>query len=304
VRELSQLRPARVVRDVVACWSVIVASWAAAALWPGFWIVALAVPLIGSRYYALFIIGHDGLHRRLFQRQAVNDAFCDLLVLGPVGGITHITNANHLAHHRHLASELDPDRYKHGCFNKTTSFEFVAFLTGLSSLVRAAGNAFLGRAAARTSGASTEAYRARDLVILGSWQVALAVGLSLGVGWWGYPLLWLVPVYLFTYLPDLIRSFVEHSHPEADAQADEHRLITYRSNPIERMLLAPMNMNLHAAHHLWTSIPYYNLPAADRELKDSPAAAGLVWRGSYLRYLLRYYLALPLPECRRAGSAA
>jgi fatty acid desaturase len=65
-----------------------------------------------------------------------------------------------------------------------------------------------------------------------------------------------------------------------------------------------MNMNCHAAHHIWTSIPYYNLPAADLELQSSPAADGLIWRGSYLGYLLGYSLALPLPECRRAGGRA
>jgi fatty acid desaturase len=65
-------------------------------------------------------------------------------------------------------------------------------------------------------------------------------------------------------------------------------------------LLAPMNMNYHAAHHLWPSIPYYNLPVADREIRYRPEAAGLEWRGSYFAYLLRYWLRLPLAECQKS----
>ena len=96
-----------------------------------------------------------------------------------------------------------------------------------------------------------------------------------------------------------MRTFLEHSHPEADEKADLHRLITYTSNPLERLFFAPMNMNYHAAHHLWTSIPYYRLRRADRKIRSRTAAEGLIWRSAYVGYILRYFLALPLPECRR-----
>jgi fatty acid desaturase len=49
-----------------------------------------------------------------------------------------------------------------------------------------------------------------------------------------------------------------------------------------------MNMNYHAVHHLWPSIPYYNLPAADREIRADGESSGLEWRGLYLLYLFRY----------------
>ncbi len=301
VRELSRLRPTRVVADTAACWFWILAAWTAVCLWPRPWVIALAVPVIGNRYYALFILGHDGMHRRLFPSLKANDLFCDLLLLGPIGAITRINNGNHLAHHRHLATELDPDRYKHACFNKTTRVEYLAFLSGLTSVWRAVRAVFVeaGR------GVSAERrYNFRDLVILAGWQGLLIGGLSAAIGPWAWPLLWLLPVYLFSYLADLLRSFVEHSHPQADAQADARRLISFVSHPLERLVFAPMSMNLHAAHHLWTSIPYYNLARADREMQTHPQSAGLEWRGTYLGYLLRYFVALPLPGCRRNAAVA
>jgi fatty acid desaturase len=56
-------------------------------------------------------------------------------------------------------------------------------------------------------------------------------------------------------------------------------------------------MNYHAVHHLWPSIPYFNLPTADREVRGMPEAEGLEWRTSYLGYLWRYVRSLPIPGC-------
>ncbi len=300
VRELSNLRPGRVVLDTVLCWLVIIGAWVAVARWTEWWLVAAVVPVIGARYYALFIIGHDGMHRRLFADRAINDLWNDVFCLGPIGGVTRLNNRNHLRHHQFLASEHDPDRHKHACFNKVDHGELVGFLSGVAGLTRSARNVFSpNQTPARKASDETDGtYSPRDVAILLAVQVTIAVGLTVGVGWWAYPVLWLAPVYGFMYLGDNFRSFAEHSHPENDAASDEHRLITYLSNPVERFFVAPMNMNYHATHHLWPSIPYYNLPRADRRIRGHPAATGIEWRGSYLRYLLRYWSAQPLEECR------
>lgn len=180
------------------------------------------------------------------------------------------------------------------------------FLTGLATVLKSARNVFFtGGLPAPAEAAPTSdrppalKHGGRDLVILIGWQVALIAGLSIAFGWWGYALLWLLPVFVFTYLADNFRSFAEHGHPESDQRADSHRLITYLSNPVERAFFAPMNMNFHAAHHLWISIPYYNLPVADARMRSGPDPSGIEWRGSYLAFLWRYMRALPLEECRQ-----
>jgi fatty acid desaturase len=332
VRELSELRPWVSVRDTAWHWAWIFAAWALVFFHPTWWAVLVAVPVIGSRYYGLFIIGHDGMHRRIFASARASDAFTDLLLIGPIGMVNRVNSRNHLEHHQNLANDDDPDLHKHACFNKSDRWEYLLFLTGLSALLNVYRNLFLhtGKvdAAGRSAAAETDAaaagenhrkHSARDLAVILGWQGVLAVGLTmlvgaargalirepldlLGRGWFGYPLLWLVPVYFFTYLPNLIRAFVEHSHPENDDRADEHRLVTFLSNPVERLFLSPMNMNYHIGHHLWPSIPYYNLPIADGELRSLPPErlAGLEWRGSYVGYLWRYFVALPLEECRNS----
>jgi fatty acid desaturase len=305
LRELSRLRPVRAVWDMLTCWVLIGAAWALVAWHPAWYTVIPAIVVIASRYYALTIIGHDGLHRRLFETKARNDFINDLVIMAPIGAITRLNNVNHLNHHADLATPEDPDRYKHACFNKAEAAEFLLYLTGVGIIGQRLQGVLLKRSGAGLAGANERErknYTARDLALVISWQVALWGGLSLAVAWWAYPVLWMLPVYLGAYVADNIRSFAEHSHPEADAVADRHRLLTYVSNPLERALLAPMNMNYHATHHLYPSIPYYNLPVADAEIRRNPVSAGLEWRQSYLRYLIRYYGALPIEDCRRAGA--
>ena len=301
VRELSILRPSRAFTDISICWTIILLAIALVKIHLSWWTVLISIPITGNRYYALFIIGHDAMHRRLLPSIKRNDFWADLLILAPIGAITRLNNGNHLAHHLHLASPRDPDRFKYGCFDKSESFSLLKFLSGYATVGRALKAVFIirgrGNQGANSRG-SAQSYTLRDCALLVGWFAVSAGGLTWLIGWWAYPVLWLLPVYVFMYLGDNFRSFCEHSHPERDDFADLHRLVTYLSPPLERALIAPMNMNYHTAHHLWPSIPYYNLPAADREIREQAQGAELEWRKSYFGYLFRYWSALPLVECR------
>jgi fatty acid desaturase len=287
---------------------LIFAGWVVVAYWPNWWVVIPTAVVVGTRYYALHLIGHDGLHGRLFHHRVWNDLFNDVVILGAIGAITRINKRNHLDHHDHLATPADPDRHRHGCFNKADRLTLVAFLAGFTSVFKSVSNVFQPKQPTTKQGRSAsgdQSYRLRDFAILAGWQISLIGGLTWFIAWWAYPVLWLMPVYVFTVLADNLRSFLEHSQPERDDVADRHRLITFLSNPLERIFLAPMNMNFHAIHHLWPSIPYYRLPTAARETREGPGPAGLVWRGTYLAYLWHYWESLPLVECKppRATSA-
>jgi fatty acid desaturase len=283
---LSSLRPSIAVRDTVLHWIVIAAAWMLVAMRPNPLTVTLTMQVIGANFYGLYIIGHDGLHRRLFEERRTNDLWNDLLIIGSFGAITRLNRRNHMDHHQDTCLEADPDRHKYCHAGKGAVFPFMLFLSGLANLLPSVRNVFLGG----TAKISREGYSVRDLLILIAWQAALLAGLSWAIGWWAYPLLWLLPVYVFGYRADLTRVFCEHSVMGADEEADKAlRLITYRSNWLEKQFFAPHNMNFHAAHHLWPGIPYYNLPEADRLMR---AKAGndprLVVRDSYVTYLLHY----------------
>lgn len=302
VKEFAQRSWVRPVVDTAVCWLLVIAAWGVVAWHPAWWTVLPAMVVVGNRFYALFIIGHDGLHRRLFKSRTLNDRFSDVFIFAPIGGITRLNNRNHLLHHAHLATDDDPDRHKYACFNKTSVLVMLGFMVGLTSVARSVSNVFFGSKRADRPERSSQSYRVSDVLLLGAWQLGLIVGLTAVIGWWAYPVLWLVPVYVFTVLGDNLRSFCEHSHPEADDLADQHRLITYHSPIWERWLISPMSMNYHTAHHLWPTIPYYHLRQADRELQAASDGTDLIWRRSYTGYLLRYFRALPLEACRASAE--
>jgi fatty acid desaturase len=295
LRELRRLRPWIAVRDTFLGWLGIACGFALVAAFPVWFVVALAIPLIGTRYYSLLIVAHDGLHRRLFESPKASDLWNDLFLIGPIGAITRLNRRNHMIHHGQLATPRDPDRYKYVGSNKTSRLRFVLVLTGLPYVLRAVRNVFFppgSSAAPDSTETRAKGYSGRDIAILAGWQVVLIGGLTAGIGWWAYPVLWLLPVYAFGYAADIVRVFCEHSAMTGDDEADATlRLVSFTSNRFERQFFAPNNMNCHIAHHLWPAIPYYNLPETERRIRaqllERPAAP--TWRRSYTGHLIGYW---------------
>jgi fatty acid desaturase len=312
LRELSTLRPARAVVNTLVNWLAILGAWTLVAMLPSWLTVVPAVLIVGTRYYALAIIGHDGLHRRVFPDQWTNDLYNDLLIMGPIGAITRVNRLNHIEHHRITASTVDPDRHKYLHDGKEPTLPFLVFLTGLANVWPTIRNIFLrkSRQVAVVQEPVLESYKLRDIAILVAWQAVLIIGLSYAIGWWAYPILWLIPVYLFAYRADLVRVFCEHSMMQSDKTADESlRMVHYDSNWLELQFFAPNNMNCHVAHHLWPGIPYYNLPLAEEKVRSWDLKNGshgqIVWRASYCVYLVDYFFwRLSLKSQVNAGGVA
>ena len=290
LRELNELRPWIAVKDTFISWTIIVACWAYVYFFTHWYNVLLVIPIIGCQLYALMILAHDGLHRRLFSTIKMNDLWCDVFLLGPILAVTRINRNNHINHHQRLSTPQDPDRYKYQSTNKSTVIDLFLFLTGVSTFFKTIYNVFFAKRKSTGQVKKEQGYSLANLLIVILWQILLLGGLTWFFGWWGYIALFAFPFYVFAYLADTIRVFCEHSQPEIDTEeTDKKRLITVTSNWLERQFFAPHNMNLHMPHHLWPSIPYYNLPEADRLIQKSPLRDDrLIWRNSYIEYILTY----------------
>ena len=76
------------------------------------------------------------------------------------------------------------------------------------------------------------------------------------------------------------------------------RLINYESNFFEKLFFSPRNMNFHAIHHLYQSIPYYNLKKANDIIKQKIQMnknidlkyENIIWRKSYIGFIINYLL--------------
>jgi len=292
---VNKLRPIIVVKDTLISWGIIIIAIYIAYLFKNNNSILILISLtIGTQIYSLMIIGHDGLHRRLFNKVWQNDIWNDLFILGSMGAITRINRQNHIQHHLRLSLKSDPDRYKYQTSGRNRKLTFILKLTGLTQIFSSFKNIYLiqnnKKIKKKNIDKAKNSYCLRDIFILIFWQIFLIYLLTNIFGYKGYFLFWIFPL-IFASSCDMARVFCEHSRPKDDIIADKSlRLINIKANLFERLILAPHNMNLHAVHHIWPSIPYYNLKCAAKIL-DSKIVnhkARIIWMPSYINIIIRF----------------
>ena len=293
-------------RDVIALSSRVVAYnfgylalvWGAALgsialFWavPAWYTFAFAFLVVSSRQQALLNVEHECIHGKFVADRRWNTLIGRWLCAAPVGSPYEASRARHLSHHRLLATPEDPDHDLHaapGMRDRRGLFRhFVGgFLGGYAGMV------LMGPPRANAAPKVPGAKR-RDALSLGVAQLVFAAGLTLVFDWWVYPALWLAPLVTATVLGHLVRSFVEHAVTDDEMPRHSNRLITIRSNFLERFLVAPYGMNYHAEHHLLPTVPASRLRKLHERLADREDLPPVLVRTSYGEALRRYVRALP-----------
>jgi fatty acid desaturase len=291
-------------RDVIALSSRVVAYnfaylalvWGAALgsivlFWtvPAWYTFALAFLVVSSRQQALLNVEHECIHGKFVADRRWNTLIGRWLCAAPVGSPYEASRARHLSHHRLLATPEDPDHDLHaGPGKRNRRGLFKHFIGGL--LGGYAGMVLMGPRV-KTDPQSSSA-RA-DLISLALVQGAILAGLTLTTAWWVYPALWLAPLASATAFCHLLRSFVEHAITDDELPRHSNRLITIRSNFLERFLVAPYGMNYHAEHHLLPTVPAPRLGKLHKRLADREDLPPVLVRTSYGEAIRRYVRALP-----------
>lgn len=297
IRSLGEPSASRVITDIVATWSLVLAAIAAFHYFPSPLVFLVSFVVVASRQMAMTHLVHDASHYRLFRSRRLNDLLSDLLVAGPVVISTQSYRVQHLPHHQYLGdSERDSDQRT---WYNIRGWNFVRrtllTLLGWEALVTF-------RSYARASGPQGEGKAAEGGASL-LWRLlcaALGNGVLLAWCWLlGDPLLyawlWFLPMFTLTMYLLILRVIVEHqtlayARRGVDCSGesfDEPLVRTVRPGFLGRFLLGPMNFYYHHEHHLAPSVPYPNLPRFHRMLVERgyyqrfPEALG----GSYLSVL-------------------
>jgi fatty acid desaturase len=227
----------------------------------------LAIAIIGARQHALLILMHDGVHYRLFRNRRLNDCVSELLAW-PHLVAARAYRRNHIAHHRYLNSEKDPDwKRRQGdpawIFPKPVDDLARLLFRDVSGL-----NAFvLLRLAASLK--SPDKVSVLFLVArYGFYAASLTLIVYLGA-LKGFALYWVIPLFTWLVMIMRVRSIAEHSAIEnGDALYSQTR--TTRAAWLERIFLAPKNVNYHLEHHFFPSVPFYRLPKLHALLLTKP----------------------------------
>lgn len=288
LEELCKLTPRKVIVDTLVSWLVIWLSWLTVPFIKNNLYYFMVFLLVGLSFHRLYIIGHDGLHRRLFNSRLINDLWNDIFVMCYLGASTGSNCRNHLLHHVHTCGSDDPDRYKYISSNKDSTLKFLSFYSGWGTLIKSLKNVYSSNKSPIRKSSSNN--RFKDIMLILTLNIGLFLFHWMYIGPWSFLLLWLAPIYCMVYIGDLLRVFCEHNMPLSEQEADlKMRLITHTPSNLERAFFSPLNMNFHSEHHLWTAIPYYNLPNAHAIICNDPLyKEHVIIRESYVGYILQF----------------
>jgi len=233
----------------------------------------LAILIIGARMHALAILMHDATHYRFVKNRKWNDILTNFLTTYWLFTTIEAYRKNHLAHHRHLNTDHDPDWVaKLGVskftFPKTKAAftkTILSYLFMYHGLTDALG--FLKRFDGQRQPTKTTA--GKKIARIGFYSL-LFIGLSLTGGWKYYLLFWIIPYLSSFFMFQYIRSVAEHfGDLKYENELNGSRSI--RANDLERFFLSPHNVGYHLEHHLYPAVPFYNLPRLHQLLMKHPA---------------------------------
>ncbi len=264
-------------------WAVVLSLFSIAALFPNPLTYLLVVILLGGRQMAFGVIVHETGHRSLFKSQRLNE-FCGTWLSGYwVFSDKESYMKGHLKHHQECGTPDDPDLKNFDAYPVSgTSLrrKFIRDLSGqigwrrVKSIFRSISNISALKPAIRQ-------YLLRSLIV----NILLLVVVTA----LGHPeiyLLWVVAFMTSHMMITRIRQIAEHAAvPDHFNQDIRYNTRTIYINWLERLLIAPHDLNFHLEHHLIASVPIYHLRRLHKMLLAKGYYEGVEFPRGYINLL-------------------
>jgi fatty acid desaturase len=253
--------------------------------WPNPVVLLLCILIIGTRQHALFVIAHDAAHYLLYDNRHLNEIVGRTCAM--VQGLSMCTyRVIHRLHHNNLYGVLDPDTALHGGYPRGRAYLVKKLLKDLSGVTAWKTYAyFLGGAPALNTATNvavrplddtseklrTEARHDRNAVI--AFHLMALVVFAISGYLVEYLVLWVLPLVTVVQAILRLRAIAEHG-----ATTDfSSPLTAARTNVAPgwlEWLIFPHQVNYHIEHHLYASVPHYNLPALHAEMVERGVLEG------------------------------
>ena len=270
IRELSGIQPGRVELRVIFEFSVIlVTTYFAQSAAAPFWILPIALIIIGSRQHALLVLMHESAHRRISNWRFYNDVIGELIAWNFFASMRGYRR-HHMSHHvlENLNTLKDPDFARKQ--NEKWAFPMSRWQV-LKILLR---DLFL----LNSSDYIQEMKDAKNNKIMNTadlrWQIARIVymialaGVLLKLGLiWIFLIYWVLPILTTLKVIFRIRSIADHICTDGNHPISRTRTII--GNWFDRILIGPCSIGVHGPHHLYPTIPYYRLRQAHAVLLEN-----------------------------------
>lgn len=270
-------------------------------LWLSPWHYAWMVPAMGLCQYYLVISGHEAVHSTLVWPRWLNELF-GVAGQAMVGVNFTAYRIQHLDHHKVRTRAEDPDGHIYGWVVEAPPGlrRFIVLLLGtpIEILIKIYQKGTGGIGNKKKHSAKLEARKRRDtLLVIGAQLALIAVTWATTGLFWGYLLLWILPLFGVAVFLNRCRIVVEHGLAQLIAQQLPGGFQEFGGlriptvdivpNTLERLVFAPFRFNHHCCHHLFMTVPHYNLPALRQLLRDHGYSGYHEVHGSYLTALSR-----------------
>jgi fatty acid desaturase len=265
LRALHSVSTFRGIFSIILEWFLILtAAWLCEKFfyWP---VYLFAVIFIGARLLALGLIMHESVHYLISRNRLVNDFVAEIFCAWPLFISMRSYRVKHLAHHKWLNTELDPDYIAKTDANWKFPMSLNKFIKvlmiqisgfGIFETFKVMSSAQMKHKKAKTPLWYTITRIVFYLLIVGSF-IASGKGMLLLKYWF-------IPFATWTQLANRLRRVAEHSGIEGRDLSLQTR--TTKHGIISNFFLAPKNIAYHTEHHLYPGIPCYHLPEIHTEL--------------------------------------
>ncbi len=263
------------------------------------WVAFL--PLMGFLQYRIVISGHEAVHATLAFPRQLNE------VLGVVGqalvGVNFTAyRLQHLDHHKVRTRGEDPDGHIYGWVVEAPPglprLMVLLFGTLVEIVIKVyqKGTGGIGNRDQHSEKIQKEKRR-DSLLVIGAQLSLIGICWSTTGYFWGYLVLWIAPLFGIAVFLNRCRIVVEHGLAQLIAQKLPGGFQEFGGlriptvdlvpNTFERVLFAPFLFNYHCCHHLFMTVPHYNLPALRDLLRSQKFSGYHEIHGSYLSALNR-----------------
>jgi len=217
--------------------------------WLVWWLCSL---WIGFHLHRVALLSHEFAHFLVFKKNRFHDFISNLFTFYPLGASTDGYRKWHLAHHRHLNTEHDPEKIVKGgrLYQRPLPkfWIFALFITDLMGL------------------GILEVLKLQWVVrprsVLSNIGLVIFWG-AIGFAAYHFQRLDLLGLYVLSMVTSFWAAYRLRAITEHVGTPSSHRFI---ADSFSRYFFFPYKTDHHFEHHEWPSIPWYALP--DVRLKD------------------------------------
>ncbi|WP_374029269.1 fatty acid desaturase family protein [Bdellovibrio bacteriovorus] len=262
VSDHAEINTPRQLLSVAFDWTVMAGAIAVSLAYPHPLLYLAVVVVIAARQHALLVVMHEGAHFRISKNIKVNDFISNMLAAYPVMISTLDYRVHHTAHHKYTNGEQDPD------WVRKIPLQEWQFPQSKSAITK---TLLQQIAVGGWQWISLMVKMSKKDWKKGFYWAALLGTVAVTGTWKEFLLYWMVPLATLFPMFQRIRSISEHFGLVRSHELNGSR--NTLAGPIESFFLSPHDVNYHLAHHLFPSVPHYNLKSLHKSLRAHPVYA-------------------------------